>query len=266
MSHSVGPENAGIRVHTLFRGLGIVEEVEFQEAEGGWRSPLLRLGTRVAAVALIALVGGSMFLLGRAQSDDDGGGTQSHGSSFCAPGTPGCTFQETIHEHADFAVVINGARFDFGQDKYISRENDELDASVHIHDPRHTVVHVHSENVTWDAFFRTLGWELSDPTLVGVEKTSLKLDDGRVLTDGQGGTFKIFINDVRVIGIADLDIRAMQRVLISFGPETEEQATAQLSLVTDEACIPAGLCPDRGSGAGEHGEPCSGKGACTGAR
>lgn len=228
------------------------------------RSRRVRWIVRGAVLALMGTIGASMFLIGQAQSDEDP--TESHGGSFCAPGTAGCNFQETIHEHADFALVIRGERFDFGQDRYISRDGDELDSRVHIHDPRHTVIHVHQEHVTWDAFFRTLGMELQDTSMVGVEKTSLKLDDGTVLTDGEGGTFKFYVNGVRVIGIGDIDIRWLQRVLISFGPESEEEAQTQLSLVTDEACIPGGLCPDRGSGAGEHGEPCSGVGVCTGAR
>jgi hypothetical protein len=238
-------------------------DAEVPVAAGSGRSGYVHWGVRAAALGLVIALGVSMFLVGRAQSDDE---TAARGAGFCTPGTPGCNFQETIHEHADFALVINGTRFDFGQEKYISRDGDELDPRVHIHDPRHTVVHVHQEHVTWDAFFRTLGFELADPSMVGVERASLKLDDGTVLTDGQGGTFKFYINGVRVIGVGDLDIRWLQRVLISFGPENEDEVKAQLSLVTDEACIPGGLCPDRGSGAGEHGEPCSGVGTCSGAR
>lgn len=211
------------------------------------------------AVLVIAVIVGAFFL-GREQSNasDEPGAVRQ----FCPAGTPGCDLNETIHEHADFALVIHGERYDFGQKQFISYDGDERSPNVHIHDPRHTVVHVHREHVTWNAFFRTVGFELNDSTLVAVDKASLKLPDGTTLTDGQGGTFKFYMNGIRVAGIADLDIRSMQRVLISFGAESDEQVVGQLALVTDEACIPAGLCPERGNGAGEHGEPCSGQGAC----
>lgn len=220
---------------------------------------------RAAMVALVALVAGAAFAAGNARGGDGASGSTSHQTVICTPGEPGCIYGEAIHEHADFALVINGERWDFGQEKYISyNEGNQLDANVHIHDPRHTVVHVHREHVTWDAFFRTIGFELNDPTLIGADTASLELDTGATVVDGDGGTFKFYVNGVRVIGVADLEIRSLQQVLISFGPESEEEAKAQLTLLTDEACIPAGLCPERGSGAGEHGEPCSGSGACSG--
>lgn len=143
----------------------------------------------------------------------------------------------------------------------MSVDGDELEPDVHIHHPRHTVVHVHRENVTWDRFFSTLGFTFRDPSIPTSEWAELTLPDGRRLVDGEGGSFKFWINGVRVIGVADLNIRSMQRVLISFGPESEETVIAeQLPLISSEACIPGQLCPERGSGEGEYGEPCSGTG------
>jgi hypothetical protein len=242
------------------------------ESEGdlaylGGRVPWYRRiwALRAAVLAFVVLVAVAAFAVGSAVTGDDEGGGSDHATVACKPGEPGCIYGEAIHEHADFALVINGEQWAFDDEKYISYdEGHQVDANVHIHDPRHTVVHVHRENVTWDAFFRTIGFELNDTTLVGVDAPSLKLDTGETLVEDGGGTFKFYVNGVRVTGIADLEIRSLQQVLISFGPETEEQARAQLDLVSDEACIPAGLCPERGSGAGEHGEPCSGVGTCTG--
>lgn len=240
------------------------DESEVESERPAWYQ---RVGVlRAAVVGVLALMGAAGFALGNALAGDGEDVSSGHGTVICTPGEPGCIYGEAIHEHADFALVIGGERWDFGQERYISYDGEELSAHVHIHDPRHTVVHVHREHVTWDAFFRTIGFELRDPTLVGVEAPSLKLDTGQTLVEGEGGTFKFYLNGVRVVGVAGIEIRSLQQLLVSFGPETEEQAGAQLSLVTDEACIPAGLCPERGSGAGEHGEPCSGVGACTASR
>ena len=59
------------------------------------------------------------------------------------------------------------------------------------------------------------------------------------------------------------DILDLNQVLISYGPETDEEVLeAQWPEVTDEACIPSGLCRDRGI---PEDEPCGkGSGTCTG--
>lgn len=174
------------------------------------------------------------------------------------------TLRQPIHEHADFAVYIRGERIDFGQPQYISVENKELSPNVHIHDPRHTVVHVHREGTTWDEFFRSLGFELTDVTMLAEpEDTRLALPDGEVLRITATERFTFIVNGVPVDGIAGLNIGALDRVLVSYGAEPEAEVLARFAEVTDQACIPQGVCAARGSGSGEHGEPCAtGSGQC----
>lgn len=167
----------------------------------------------------------------------------------CQIGEPGCELRQKIHQHADFALVIRGKQFDFGQPQFISTAEKELSPNVHIHDPRHTVIHVHREQTTWDEFFRSLGFELGD--------TCLKLPSGEQLCNNDRETLKFYVNGVKVDSLMFESIASLSRVLISYGSETEAQVLEQARQVTDEACIPAGLCQARGSGAGEHGEPCA---------
>lgn len=167
----------------------------------------------------------------------------------CEPGDPGCELRQKIHEHADLALFIRGERFDFGKEQFISVEGKELSPNVHIHEPRYTVVHVHREQTTWDEFFRSLGFELTD--------TCIKLPGGEALCGNDRETLKFVVNGVRVDTIMFEDIQGLSRVLISFGPESDEEVMRQYGQVTDEACIPAGVCKARGTGAGEHGEPCT---------
>ena len=89
---------------------------------------------------------------------------------------------------------------------------------------------------------------------------------GSVLAVTATETFKFYVNGVKVDGIAGLNIAALSRVLISYGPESEDEVLRQFAAVTDEACIPQGICVSRGNGNGEHGEPepCSGGTTCTG--
>ncbi len=175
--------------------------------------------------------------------------------------------RQPIHEHADGALFIRGKQVDFSDPKFVTTEDHELSPNVHIHKPRYTVVHVHREGTTWDEFLRSLGFELTDPTLLAKpEQTTLKLPSGEILRVTPTETFKFYVNGTKVDGVAGLNIAALSQVLISYGPESESEVLAQFDRVTDEACIPQGICIARGNGNGEHGEPepCSGGTTCTG--
>jgi len=165
----------------------------------------------------------------------------------CEPGDPGCELRQKIHEHADFAVVIRGQQFDFGQKQFISTAEKELSPNVHIHSPRHTVIHIHREQTTWDEFFRSLGFELTD--------TCITLPAGERYCNTATEKLKFVVNGVRIDSIMFEDLQGLSRVLISYGPETDDQVMQQYAHVTDQACIPSGLCLARGTGSGEHGEP-----------
>jgi len=212
----------------------------------GWVGP--RIWAPVGLVLLVALA-----ILAGLYFNERGDGSAS---GFCPPGTPGCELRQPIHEHADFAVFIRGERLDFSDDRFVSTEDKELSENVHIHNPRHTVVHIHRESTTWDEFFRSLGFQLNDPSLLGVtpETTFLKMPDGTTYSASTTETFKFYVNGVKVDGIASYNISDLDRVLISFGSETEEEVLAQLAQVTDEACIPSGRCVERGD---PDFEPCS---------
>lgn len=215
--------------------------------------------TRQWRVAL-AIVVGSLVIAGAV--------VVSSSSEAATPGTAAQPpslltsdqLRQPIHEHADFALFIRGQQFDFGQKQFVSYANDERSPNVHVHDPRHTVIHVHREGVTWDEFFRSEGFELVDSTnLAKREDTALKLPSGEWLRTTDKEHFTFIVNGVKVDGIAGLNIHGLERVLISYGSESDAEIQAQWGKVTDEACIPSGVCLDRGNGRGEHGdvEPCT---------
>ena len=210
------------------------------------------LGPRIWAPVGILLLAGLAAFAGLYLNERGEAG----GAGACEPGTPGCELRQPIHEHADFAVFIRGQRLDFSDDRFISTADEELSENVHIHNPRHTVVHIHRESTTWDEFFRSLGFELNDPSLLGVtpETTFLKMPDGTTYSANATETFKFYVNGVKVDGIASYNIADLDRVLLSFGSESEEDVLAQFDEVTDESCIPSGRCVERGN---PDDEPCS---------
>jgi len=167
------------------------------------------------------------------------------------------TLRQPVHWHSDFALFIRGKQFDFAQDEFWSKEGEEKDPYVHIHEPRSSVVHVHREQTTWDEFLTSLGFKLTD--------NSLTLPDGTKYMNGGGETLKFFVNGTRIDTVMFQDIADLGKVLITFGPESDEDILrTQWPNVTDQACIPSELCKDRIPAQPEP-EPCSKSGSsCTG--
>jgi hypothetical protein len=162
----------------------------------------------------------------------------------------GASGRQPTHEHADFALFINGTRFNFDQPQFLSPDENGKDRSeyAHIHEPRPTVVHVHMTGTTWDEFFASLGFKLDDPSLKGIkaETTSLTVPTGQVYKTTATDTFKFFVNGVQVDGVTNTGIHDLDRVLISYGPESTADVFAnQWTQVTDQACIPSERCTSR---------------------
>ncbi len=208
-----------------------------------------RLWAPVGGVLVVAVIALGLALL----LQDDGA---SEEPSSCVLGTPGCELRQPVHWHADFALYIRGERFDFSDERFLSGgEDDHLSENVHLHEPRYDVVHVHLEQTTWHEFLATLGFALTESCLTPPA--------GEPLCNSESERLSFFLNGVRLDGIAFEDITDIDRVLISFGSETEAELGAQLASVADDACIVSGLCVDREPEGGIEDEPCTGRGTCT---
>ncbi|HET7737259.1 MAG TPA: hypothetical protein VFK32_01680 [Tepidiformaceae bacterium] len=206
------------------------------------------VGPRTWVPALI-IVGALVIALGVFAWTRDGGESTPGGSSVGSLRVP-------AHEHADFALVIDGEQFDFNQPQFLSDlGGKELSPYSHIHAPRTNVVHVHYTNTTWDEFLKSLDFDLSD--------TSITMPDGTKHEDGGAGTIKFVVNGVPIDALQFMYITDLDRVLISFGSESiDEVLEEQWPLVTDQACIVSELCMDRVD-PNEPKEQCTGAGACS---
>lgn len=214
------------------------------------RSSPLALPPLVWMVVVAVLAGGilAMWLL----RDGEQSGEESSGEA----GAVGIDqLRQPVHWHSDFALFIRGERFDFNRPEFVSKEGEEKNPWVHIHEPRYSVVHAHREQTTWDEFLTSIGFKLTD--------TSLTLPSGETLENTQTEQLKFYVNGIRIDSLMFQDILDLNRVLITFGSETvEEVLTTQWPEVSDEACIPSGLCRERGI---PEDEPCGkGSGTCTG--
>ncbi len=217
----------------------------------GWLSP--RMWIPLGAVLGIAMLAAGVIVGWRWVADEK----QDVNIVTCKVGEEGCQPRISVHWHADFALYIDGVRYDFNQEKFFSTETELINANVHIHAPRVNVVHVHRSLTSWDEFFRSITFELSDKTTAGGTigaNTCLKTPEGE-LCEGNGKTFKFIVNGVKVDGIALTDVTDLDRVLVSFGNESlEDVMRTQWPQVSDEACIPSGRCLERGI---DKNEPCS---------
>jgi hypothetical protein len=225
-----------------------------------WLSPRLLLPViGLLGAAVVAL--GVMLALGV-------NGDSSHTVTLkpsCKVGEPGCTLREPTHQHANFALFIEGKKFDFNTPQFVSEEGKEKSGYAHIHPPRYEVVHVHQTKTTWAEFFATVGIDLKDPSLGGIEArtTCLKLPDGRSFCSDGAKKLQFVVNGVKVDGISDKEINDLDRVLISYGAASDDDLLKEFAQVATDACIPSERCKDR-IPANEPEEPCTGAGACTG--
>lgn len=131
--------------------------------------------------------------------------------------------EEPTHYHASFAVFANGERIDLSSDKYMEDvatctvgETVLPRARAHLHNNNPDVAHVHDEGVTWGHLLINLG--------IGLGDDYVALDDGSVLTEGEGRTLKFILNGQPQFAIHNELIGSGDRLLISYGPESEQEA------------------------------------------
>jgi hypothetical protein len=226
-------------------GTGSLEDTIEQPVASPGKSMRSRAGLWLAlAAVVIAAIGLAGWASGQSFPDiwnDDA-------SAATAPIDLALLTNPPVHEHADFAVFLNGERLNFDDERYFSDEETSLAPDVHIHPGRPNVVHKHRQNVNWGTFFASLGMTLEDDHFVDA--------DGNTYANGAGGTLKFYINGVQIDSLKHERISDLDRILITYGTEDAEALAAQIAAVGDEACIPSEKCDAR-IDPNEPDEPCS---------
>jgi len=148
-----------------------------------------------------------------------------------------------VHFHADFKVFINGEAFDFTRSQYQSDENHVLNPAMHLHDGNGNILHKHQSDATIGDFFDSIGMQLSSRCLV--------LDNNDSYCNSGEQTLKMRVNEKPNYQFGDYSLNDLDRILISYGNESESQLTLQMDSVTDLACVNSNKCPDRGTPADE---------------
>ena len=78
-----------------------------------------------------------------------------------------------------------------------------------------------------------------------LDKTCLKLPDRQKLCSAGTETLKFFVNGVRVDGVSATGMHDLDRVLISYGGESDAVVQEELTKTGDDACIPSERCASR---------------------
>ena len=158
-----------------------------------------------------------------------------------------------VHMHADFKVILHGEAYNFTQEKYMSTEARPLSPFTHLHDMVGEVIHKHMSGITLGDFFESLGMSFT--------KTCFTLDDGTAYCNDETNSLKLFVNDKLNTKFDQYELEDLDRILITYGSESEEELEVQLKTVSDAACIYSETCPERGSPPPE--SSCTGsEGAC----
>lgn len=135
-----------------------------------------------------------------------------------APKPSGQVTGEKVHEHADFALYINGERV-LLQDR---PDYFEKDPGIHSHEETEEVIHKHMTGVTLGQLIDS--WKTNLPTEV-----SWYVNGKKQTENWRSYEFK------------DLD-----RIMMSFSTTPVDISDKQLSDTTDRACVYSEKCPERG--------------------
>ena len=139
-----------------------------------------------------------------------------------APGTPpGAGMLGDEHEHASLLVRIFGDKFDFSATTYQIK-----DSWIHFEESDGNTIHRHSSGVTLGYLFETLN--------IVIDEDCYIFYDGRQFCTNQDYSLKYFINGDSVNSINDYVIQDGDRILISYGGETETQIAAQIDEVNSQ--------------------------------
>jgi len=159
------------------------------------------------AVGILGLIG---LIVGYASFTFVTMGTDTPG----AP--PGAGKLGDEHEHASMLVRIFGDKFDFSATTY------QIKSSwIHFEESDGNTIHRHSSGVTLDYLFGTLGLDIDEDCYIfGV---------GRQFCTNEDYSLKYFINGDSVNDINDYVIQDDDRILISYGSETEDQIADQMN-------------------------------------
>ncbi len=148
-------------------------------------------------------------------------------------------YDDEVHVHADFLIVINDTVVDLTGTKYQSSAERILHKNVHLHDGEGNVVHRHAEGITFAEFLSSLGYTVTDRCITN--------DMGETTCSQEESALVLFVNGEPHPNMLTYIPEEEDRILLYYGSSTNPKLPEYLNAITDESCIYSGTCPERGT-------------------
>jgi hypothetical protein len=154
----------------------------------------------VAAVIAIAVVSALMYSARQQQSSNNNNNYGPVGSA---------------HEHAAFAIKINGKQIDFSQPKYQLQSR-----LIHVEGGDGTTLHRHATGVPFDEFLKSVNMNIKNGCFI--------LDDGKQYCNNKENKLRFFLNGNETDSINSYVINPNDRILVIYGNENADQINQEL--------------------------------------
>ncbi len=148
------------------------------------------------------------------------------------------------HTHADFAVFIEGKKFNFSDPAYMSGTTDESDPEhtrrdpfLHLHDGIGYVIHRHKPGLTVGEFFASLGFTM--------DEACLTTDAGKQYCSEGDKRWRMFVNAEEKPWNPQFAFNDLDQILLTFGAD-EDEVRREFKEMTADACLYSKTCPWRG--------------------
>ena len=166
----------------------------------------------IAVFAVIAVIVGYSVFLFLTMTETAPGGPENAGAMGSA------------HDHSAIIVNIFGDEFDFSAPAY------QIKSSwIHFEGRDGSTIHKHATGVTLQFLF--------DSLLLGVDDQCFVFQDGRSFCTNEDYNLKLFINGEQVSDIRDYEISEDDKILITFGGETDEQIQEYLKQLNNQELV-----------------------------
>ena len=139
------------------------------------------------------------------------------------------------HIHADWKIYINGKQLDFSDKSHMERMRNNMPVSSFIHvdsgapAPEKTgdVLHMHASGVPLWIFFKSVGMDFNNGCITLENKEKFCNESNKKL--------KFFVNGKENNDFENYVFNDLDKILISYGDESEEEIKNQLAEITDFA-------------------------------
>jgi len=139
------------------------------------------------------------------------------------------------HVHADWKIYIGGKALDFSDKSHMERMRNNMPVSSFIHvdsgapAPEKTgdIVHMHASGVPLWVFFKSIGMDFN--------KDCITLENKERFCNDSNKKLKFFVNGKESNEFENYVFNDLDKILISYGDESEEEINNQLASITDFA-------------------------------